>query len=111
MILNTGETRSVVGNAVSGGVAGLLLASYFNYKEYKNGTLSQEKAICDTLATGAQAAIATGCAIGVANALGGNKGNFQTLLESSVYILVGIAGVYTIDNLNNKIKIGDKNGK
>lgn len=99
MILNTGAPRSVVGNAVSGGIAGLLVASYINYKEYKDGKISQEYAIKNTIVVSTQAAIATGCAIGVANALGSNKGNFQAIIESSAYLLVGIAGVYAIDNL------------
>ena len=115
MILNTGTPRSVVGNAVSGGVAGLLVASYMNYKAYKNGAISQDKALRDTLAVSAQAAVATGCAIGVANALGSNKGAFQSLLESSAYILAGIASVYAIDKLSemgeNQKLLGAKNGK
>lgn len=112
MILDTGAKRSVVGNAVSGGVAGLLVASYINYKEYKNGLISQNQAVSNTLTVGAQAAIATGCAIGVANALGdNNKSSFQALVESSAYILAGVAGVYVINNLNENKKIGAKNGK
>ena len=115
MILNTGTPRSVVGNAVSGGVAGLLVASYMNYKAYKNGAISQDKALRDTLAVSAQAAVATGCAIGVANALGNNKGALQSLLESSAYILAGIAGVYAIDKISemgeNQKLLGAKNGK
>ncbi len=113
MILNTGDKRSVVGNAVSGGVAGLLVASYVNYKDYKNGTISQNQAISNTLSVGAQAAIATGCAIGVANALGDNsKSNFAALLESSAYILAGVAGVYVVSTLNeNKKLLGVRNGK
>ncbi len=115
MILNTGDRRSVVGNAVSGGVAGLLVASYMNYKEYKNGNITQNKAIKNTIAVSAQAAIATGCAIGVANALGNNKSAFQSLLESSAYILAGIAGVYAIDKISemgeNQKLLGAKNGK
>ena len=116
MILNTGTPRSVVGNAVSGGIAGLLVASYMNYKAYKNGAISQNKALRDTIAVSAQAAIATGCAIGVANALGrDSKGGLQALLESSAYILAGIAGVYAIDKLSemgeNQKLLGVKNGK
>lgn len=115
MILNTGTPRSVVGNAVSGGVTGLLVVSYMNYKEYKNGNITQNKAIKNTIVVSAQAAIATGCAIGVANALGNNKGAFQSLLESSAYILAGIAGVYAIDKISemgeNQKLLGAKNGK
>ena len=112
MILNTGDKRSIAGNAVSGGVAGLLVASYVNYKDYKNGTISQNEAIINTLSVGAQAAIATGCAIGVSNALGdNNKSNFQALLESSAYILAGVAGVYAINALNDKKLLGANNGK
>ncbi len=112
MILDTGAKRSVVGNAVSGGVAGLLVASYINYKDYKNGAITQGRAISNTLSVGAQAAIATGCAIGVANALGDNsKSNFQALLESGAYILVGVAGVYAVSSLSETKKIGANNGK
>ncbi len=112
MILNTGDKRSVVGNAVSGGVAGLLVASYVNYKDYKNGVVSQNQAISNTISVGAQAAIATGCAIGVANALGDNsKSNFAALLESGAYILAGVAGVYAVSALNDTKLLGAKNGK
>lgn len=105
MILNTGTQRSIAGHAVSGGVAGLLLASYMNYKEYKEGKISQEKALKNTLAAGAQGAVITACAIGVANALGSNnKGGFAALLESSAYLCAGVAGVYVIDTLNNDKK-------
>ncbi len=105
MLLNTGAQRSITGHAVSGGVAGILLASYMNYKDYKEGKISQEKALKNTVAAGAQGAVITACAIGVANALGGNKGAFQALLESSAYLCAGVAGVYIIDNVANDKKL------
>lgn len=105
MILNTGTPRSIPGHIVSGGVAGLLLASYMNYKEYKDGKISQEKALKNTLAAGAQGAVITACAIGVANALGDNtKGGFVLLLESSAYLCAGVAGIYLIDTLKDEKK-------
>lgn len=111
MLLNTGDKRSVIGNAVSGGVAGLLVASYVNYKEYKKGKITQNNAIRGAIKVSAQAAVATGCAIGVANALGdGNKSTLQSLLESSAYILVGVAGVCVIDKISETKLLGGKNG-
>lgn len=106
MLLDTGAQRSITGHIVSGGVAGLLLASYTNYQQYKEGTISQDKAIKNTLVAGAQGAIVTACAIGVSNALGSNnKGGFQAVLESSAYLLAGAAGAYLISNLNEDKKI------
>lgn len=104
MILNTGQPRSILGNAVSAGIASFICAN-----ENKQNVLENT----------AQIALATACGIGAANALGEPNGSFSNLLKATSFVLVGFAGIYTIKQISKKsqkskqklLKQGEQNGK
>lgn len=87
MILNTGQPRSILGNAISAGVASFICAS-----ENKQNTLENT----------AQIALATACGIGAANALGEPNGSFSNLLKAGSFVLLGFAGIYAIKQIAKK---------
>ncbi len=97
MIIDTGMPRSLNAHAVSGAAAGLIAAGISNYQQYKNGEISKPQALGNTIKSTAQGALLT---IGIANALGSPKAALSNILESSAYLLVGVAGSYALENID-----------
>ncbi|MGI0439556.1 hypothetical protein ACRE1S_03380 [Helicobacter himalayensis] len=98
MIFDTGATRSILGHAVSGGIASLMISGVYNYTKFKNGEISLENALQHTFKAATEGALITACAVGVANALGSQKDVLNNLLESGAYLALGVAGSYAIRN-------------
>ncbi|WP_394994131.1 hypothetical protein [uncultured Helicobacter sp.] len=100
MIIDTGMPRSLNAHAVSGAAAGLIAAGISNYQQYKKGEISKPQALGNTIKSTAQGALLGICTIGIANALGSPKAALSNVLESSAYLLVGVAGSYALENID-----------
>ncbi|WP_394908586.1 hypothetical protein [uncultured Helicobacter sp.] len=100
MIFDTGMPRSLNAHAVSGAAAGLIAAGITNYQYYKKGEITQSQALGNTLKSTMQGALLGVCTIGIANALGSPQNALSNVLESSAYLLVGVAGSYALENID-----------
>lgn len=100
VLINTGEPRNIVGHIVSGAVASAVVAGTINYKKLKEGKVSPNQAIADTVKLTSQGAIATGTAIATANYIG-QKGGFMKALYA---VSIGMAGIYAIEVFEDKYK-------
>lgn len=98
--INTGEPRNVLGHIVSGAVASAIVSGTINYKKVKDEKITSKEAVKDTVKKTSQGAIATGAAIATANYLGQRDGFFKALTAASV----GMAGVYAIELLDDKLE-------
>lgn len=99
-LINTGEPRNVLGHIVSGAVASALVSGTINYKKLKDREISSNDAIKDTVKRTSQGAIATGAAIATANYIGQKGGLFKALTAASV----GMAGIYALELIDNKLE-------
>ena len=99
-LLDTGEPRNVIGHIVSGAVASAVVSGTINYKKAKDGEITTQEAVNDSVKKATQGAIATGTAIATANYVGQSGGFFKALTAISV----GIAGIYAVEVLDDKLK-------
>jgi len=97
--INTGEPRNVVGHVVSGAIASAIISGTINYKKATRAKISTSEAVKDTVKKTAQGGIATGSAIAAANFLGQPNG----LLKALTAVSVGMAGIYAIEVLDDKL--------
>lgn len=100
--INTGEPRNVLGHIVSGAVASAIVSSTINYKKVKEEKISSKEAVKDTVKKTSQGAIATGAAIATANYLGQEGG----LLKALTAVSVGMAGIYAVEVIDDKLNEG-----
>mgnify|MGYP005988647641 CR=1 FL=1 len=98
-LINTGESRNVLGHIVSGAVASALVSGTINYKKLKKEEISSQEAIKDTIKRTSQGAIATGAAIATANYLGQKGGLFKALTAASI----GMSGIYALELIEDRI--------
>ncbi len=103
IVINTGEPRNVLGHIVSGAVASGIISGAINYKKLKENEISSTEAIKDTVKVTSQGAIATGAAIATANYVGQPNGVFKALAAAAI----GVAGVYAVEKLDEKINDKD----
>lgn len=105
--LNTGSPRHVPGHAVSGAIAGGVIALVDNMIRVKNGELTKSEATQKTIKASVQGAVATATAISVANNLGDpNKSVFQALSS----LAIGASSLYLIEKFEQKLdekKVGE----
>lgn len=100
LVINTGTPRNVLGHIVSGAVASAIVSGAINYKKVQKKELSKNEAIKDSIKKSSQGAIATGAAIATANYLG-QKGGF---LKAMTAASVGLAGIYALEVLDEKLE-------
>lgn len=100
VLINTGEPRNVLGHIVSGAVASAIVSGSINYKKVKEKKITSKEATRDTVKIASQGAIATGSAIATANYIG-QKGGF---LKALTALSVGMAGIYAIEVINDKLE-------
>jgi energy-converting hydrogenase Eha subunit H len=98
-MIDTGKPRSVVGYMISGAIASSVVAGAINYNKYKKEEISKNDAIKETIKLTAQGAIATGSATATVYAIGDRK-MFRALHAT----LFGIASIYIIEKVSEKIK-------
>ena len=98
--INTGEPRNLLGHVISGAVASALVSGTINYKKLQERKIKPQAAISDTIKKTSQGAIATGCAIATANYIG-QKGGFLKAISA---ISVGMAGIYALEIMDDKLK-------
>ncbi|RXJ87973.1 hypothetical protein [Arcobacter sp. CECT 8985] len=98
-VINTGTPRNVIGHIVSGAVASAVVSGTINYKKAKEQKISSRDAIKDTVKKTTQGAIATGTAISTANYLGQQGGFLKALTALSV----GMAGIYAVEVIDEKL--------
>lgn len=97
--INTGEPRNVVGHIFSGAIASAIVSGSINYKKATQRKISQKEAIKDTIKKTTQGGIATGSAIAAANYIGQPNG----LMKALTAISVGMAGIYAVEILDEKL--------
>ncbi len=97
--INTGEPRNVVGHIVSGAIASAIVSGTINYKKTKQKQISQQEAIKDTIKKTTQGGIATGSAIAAANYIGQGNG----FMKAMTAISIGMAGIYAVEILDEKL--------
>ncbi len=100
LTINTGTPRNVLGHVVSGAVASAVISGAVNYKKLKEEKIDKKEALRDTVKKTSQGAIATGAAIATANYLGQKGGLLKALTAASI----GIAGVYAVEVLDEKLE-------
>ncbi|AFL68888.1 hypothetical protein [Sulfurospirillum barnesii] len=96
-IINTGEPRNVVGNAISGALASGMVASALNYNQYKQEKIDKETAIKNSLKLTVQGGIVTASAIAAANYVGNNN-----ILGVLTAVSLGAMGVYGVEKVYEK---------
>jgi len=97
--INTGTPRNVLGHVVSGALASAIVSGTINYKKTMQRQMSPNDAIKDTVKKTTQGGIATGSAIAAANFLGQPNG----LMKALTAVSVGMAGIYAIEILDEKL--------
>ncbi|MBU3015816.1 hypothetical protein KO488_13695 [Poseidonibacter lekithochrous] len=103
-LINTGAPRNVLGHVVSGAVASAIVSGTINYKKLQERKISPNDAIKDTVKRTSQGAIATGSAIATANYIGQKGGLFKALTAASI----GMAGIYALELIDNKLEEKDE---
>ena len=105
-MINTGTQRSVVGHAISGATASLIVSSAMNIAKVKEQKLSPQMAIQNSLKMASAGAIATGYAIVTANYLNQDGGFLKAISALSL----GIASLYALEIMFEKIHFkGEEN--
>lgn len=99
-LIDTGEPRNVLGHIVSGAVASAIISGSINYKKVKEKKITSKEAARDTVKIASQGAIATGAAVATANYVGQQNG----LLKAMTALSVGMAGIYAIEVINDKLE-------
>lgn len=92
-MLNTGMPRSVVGHAISGGIAAAIVAGMNNQKDFCS---NKQAAIKDTIKSGLQGAIISATAIAATNSIG-SKNTIRAGLEVVGYVLAGATAAYMLE--------------
>jgi len=100
VVINTGQPRNVLGHIISGAVASAIVSGTINYKKVKEQKIDSKKAIADTVKISSQGAIATGTAVATANYIGQKGG----LLKALTAVSIGMAGIYAIEFIDEKLK-------
>jgi hypothetical protein len=96
-IIDTGAPRNVTGHVVSGALVSAILAGATNYKKVKEGKVTPNDAVKDTVKRTAQGGIVTGSAIAAANYLGQPNG----LMKAVSAVSIGLAGAYAIEVMDD----------
>lgn len=104
-LIDTGEPRNVLGHIVSGAVASAIISGSINYKKVKEKKITSKEAARDTVKIASQGAIATGAAVATANYVGQTNGLFKAMTALSV----GMAGIYAIEVINDKLEEKEQN--
>lgn len=99
-LIDTGEPRNVLGHIVSGAVASAIISGSINYKKVKEKKITSKEAARDTVKIASQGAIATGSAIATANYVGQQNG----FLKAMTALSIGMAGIYAIEVINDKLE-------
>ena len=99
-LIDTGEPRNVLGHIVSGAVASAIISGSVNYKKVKEKKITSKEAARDTVKIASQGAIATGAAIATANYVGQQGG----LLKAMTALSIGMAGIYAVEVINDKLE-------
>ncbi len=99
VVIDTGAPRNVLGHIISGAVASAIVSSTINYKKVKDEKIDKKEALRDTVKKTSQGAIATGAAIATTNYLGEQGG----LLKAMTALSVGIAGIYAVELIDDKL--------
>ena len=99
-LIDTGEPRNVLGHIVSGAVASAIISGSINYKKVKEKKITSKEAARDTVKIASQGAIATGSAIATANYVGQQNG----FLKAMTALSVGMAGIYAVEVINDKLE-------
>jgi len=97
--INTGEPRNVLGHVVSGAIASAIVSGTINYKKTTQRKMDPKAAIKDTIKKTTQGGIATGSAIAAANYIGQPNG----LMKALTAVSVGMAGIYAVELLDEKL--------
>lgn len=97
--INTGAPRNVVGHVVSGAIASAIVSGTINYKKTTQRQISPKAAIKDTIKKTTQGGIATGSAIAAANYIGQPNG----LLKALTAMSIGMAGIFAVEVLDEKL--------
>lgn len=98
ILIETGDSRHVVGHIVSGAAASAVVAGSINYGKYKREEISSQEAVKNSVKLTAQGGIATGSAVAAANYLGQN--NFLGFLTA---LSVGAMGVYGVEQISQRL--------
>ena len=98
-MINTGSQRSVVGHAISGATASLIVSSAMNIAKVKEQKISPQMAVQNSLKMASAGAITTGSAIATANYLNQEGGFFKAFSALSF----GIVSLYALEIMFEKI--------
>jgi len=93
-------SNPILRSVITGAIASAVASSTINMRKVKNQEITTSEAVRETVKRSSQGAIATGAAVATANYLSQNGG----LLKAMTTISVGIAGVYALEVLDDKLK-------
>lgn len=97
---NNNNTNPILRSVITGAVASAVASSTVNYRRVKNQEITKTQAVKETVKRSSQGAIATAAAVQTANYLS-QKGGF---LKAMTTISVGMAGIYAIEILDDKLE-------
>ncbi|RAX58027.1 hypothetical protein CCZ01_04260 [Helicobacter monodelphidis] len=98
MLINTGQKRSVVGHAVSGGLISFMVSGALNYSKLRSGEITQQEALRQVAKNTLQGAAVTAAAIAATNVIGDNQSSpIKNSLEAFGFIVAGGLAAYGLN--------------
>lgn len=96
-------TNPVLRSVLTGAIASAVASSTVNMRKVKNEEITKTEAVKEVVKRTSQGAIATGAAVATAGYLSQKGGFFKALTTISV----GMAGIYAIEVLDDKLNNND----
>lgn len=98
--LDKKKSHDILGHMINGAVASAIAAGTINFRKVKNNEATTAEALRETVKRTSQGAIATGAAMATADYLGQKGGLLKALTVASV----GVAGIYAMEVLDDKLQ-------